>query len=155
MAKISEPVIKIVNVNKRKWFDTVRYHVLLQKVARRVDDDDVLHLLKLQLKASRKRGIPQGGVISRLLSNVYLNEVVKPMLRGWVNYFAVGHSSRCLSFIRNWVEHKVRRHLGRARQRQGFGWKRWSRRWLYDTLGLFDEYRVRYQRSVLKVVPAP
>ena len=81
-------------------------------------------------------------------------EVINPILRGWVNYFAVGNSSRCFSFIRNWVEQKVRRHLGRARQRQGFGWKRWNRRWLYDTLGLFDEYRVRYRRSALKVVPA-
>jgi RNA-directed DNA polymerase len=31
----------------------------------------------------------------------------------------------------------------RARKREGFGWKRWSRRWLYDTLGLFNDYRVR------------
>ena len=30
----------------------------------------------------------------------------------------------------------------RARKRKGCGWKRWSRRWLYDTLGLFGRYRV-------------
>ena len=60
-------------------------------------------------------------------------DVINPILRGWVNYFAVGDSSRCFSFIRNWGDQKVRRHLARARQRQGFGWKRWSRRWLYDT----------------------
>ena len=28
--------------------------------------------------------------------------------------------------------------------RQGFGWKRWSRRWMYGTVGLFTDYRVRY-----------
>ncbi len=35
-------------------------------------------------------------------------------------------------------------HLMRARNRRGFGWKRWSTAWLYDTLGLFADYRVRY-----------
>src|SRR5262249_53684657 len=45
--------------------------------------------------------------------------------------------SRCFSFIRSWVEKKIRRHLARACQRQGFGWKRWSREWIYETLGLF------------------
>ena len=33
----------------------------------------------------------------------------QPVLRGWVNYFAVGHSSECFSFIKDWVEKKVRR----------------------------------------------
>ena len=70
-------------------------------------------------------------------------ELINPILRGWVNYFAVGHSSRCFSFIRDWVEKKVRRHLMRARKLRGFGWKRWSRRWLYQELGLYDQYRVQ------------
>jgi hypothetical protein len=42
-------------------------------------------------------------------------------------YFAVGHSSECFSYIKDWVEKKVRRHLAHARKRQGFGWERWSR----------------------------
>ena len=52
-------------------------------------------------------------------------------IMGWVNYFAVGHSSECFSFIKDWVEKKVRRHLAHARKRKGFYWKRWSRSWLY------------------------
>jgi hypothetical protein len=39
-----------------------------------------------------------------------------------VKYFAIGHSSRCFSYIRYWVEKKIRRHLARACQRQGCGW---------------------------------
>ena len=80
-------------------------------------------------------------------------EKINPILRGWVKYFAIGHSSRCFSFIRHWVERKIRRHLGRACQRPGFGWKRWSREWLYKTLGLFSEYRVCYAPSLSVVAP--
>jgi RNA-directed DNA polymerase len=70
-------------------------------------------------------------------------QLINPILRGWVNYFAVGQSSRCFAYVRDWVEKKIRRHLMRARKRRGFGWKRWSRPWLYEGLGLFNNYRVR------------
>src|SRR6266702_5369732 len=46
------------------------------------------------------------------------------------------------------------RHLMRARKRQGFGWKRWSREWIYNVLGLFNDYRVRRSASLPKVAPA-
>jgi RNA-directed DNA polymerase len=69
-------------------------------------------------------------------------QLINPIVRGWVNYFAIGDAGRCFGYIKDWVEKKVRRHLMRSRNRQGFGWKRWSRRWLYDELGLFNDYRV-------------
>jgi RNA-directed DNA polymerase len=264
---------RVIDLDLRAYFDTVRHHRLLEKVACRVADDEVMRLLKLILKASGKIGVPQGGVISPLLSNIYLTEVdrmlerakettrcgkycyveyarfaddlvvlidahprnswllgavstrlreefaklqvevneeksrtvnldcgesfgflgfdfrrlrslknrvwrahytpklkkrtallrklkevfrrfqsqpvdrvvqlINPMLRGWVNYFAIGHASECFSFVKDWVEKKVRRHLGRSRNRRGFGWERWSRRWLYEDLKLFNGYRVR------------
>ena len=80
-------------------------------------------------------------------------EQINPLLRGWVNYFAVGNSSRCFSFVRSWVEKKIRRHLMRAQKRKGFGWKRWSSAYLYEQLGLFNEYRVRHQQVLPKVAP--
>jgi RNA-directed DNA polymerase len=269
---IVESKTRIIDLDLRAYFDNVQHHLLLEKVARRVRDDAVMHLLKVMLKATGKKGVPQGGVISPLLSNLYLTEVdrmlekaidttrygkytsiqyarfaddlvilidahprhdwlikavnrrlreelaklrveineeksrvvdlargdsfgflgfefrrilslkgvwrpnytpklkkrtallgklrdvfrrfasqpvgrvvqlINPILRGWVNYFAVGHSSRCFSFVKDWVEKKVRRHLMRARKRKGFGWRRWSRQWLYGELGLFNGYRVR------------
>jgi len=78
--------------------------------------------------------------------------LMTPIVRGWVRYFAIGDASRCLSFVKDWVEKKVRRHLMRARKRRGFGWKRWSRQWLYKGLGLFNDYRV--QRPQRKALPA-
>jgi len=80
-------------------------------------------------------------------------ELINPILRGWVNYFAVGHSSRCFTFIKDWVEKKIRRHLMRARLRPGFGWKRRSRQWLYEKLGLFQEYRVHRHDPPSKAQP--
>jgi RNA-directed DNA polymerase len=68
---------------------------------------------------------------------------INPILRGWVNYFRVGHSSSCFAMVKQWVEKKVRQHLMRARGRKGFGWKRWSSKWLYDRLGLFNDYQLR------------
>ena len=273
----------VIDFDLSSYFDTVRHHIVLARVARRVKDDTVLWLLKLVLDASGKQGVPQGGVISPLLSNLYLNEVdqmleraravtghergtaveyarfaddlvilvnshssqrwlrqavekrlreelaklhvevneaksrkvdlergesfgflgfefrrirsrrgrwmplllpkgkkraallsklkdifrisrsqpvsgviekINPILRGWVRYFAIGHSSRCFGYIRYWVEKKIRRHLAKACQRQGFGWKRWSREWLYGTLGLFSEYRVSHPPFHSAVAPA-
>ena len=101
----------------------------------------LLGKLKEVFRGSRSQ--PVGGGI----------ETINPILRGWVKYFAIGHSSRCFSYIRYWVEKKIRRHLARACQRQGFGWKRWSREWLYGTLRLFNEYRIAYQPSSRAVAP--
>jgi len=73
--------------------------------------------------------------------------LINPILRGWINYFRVGNSSRCFGYVKDWVEKKIRRHLMRARKRHGFGWNRWSRAWFYDTLGLFNDYQVRYSQA--------
>ena len=283
--RVAEAIVqrktRVLDFDLRAYFDNVRHDRLLEKVARRIDDADIMHLLKIMLKASGKKGVPQGGVISPLLSNLYLNEVdkmlerarevtrngkytyveyarfaddlvvlidaykrhdwllgavtkrlreefaklqveindeksrtvdlergesfgflgfdfrylrslrgamrpqytpklkkrtallreikdvfrrhrsqpidrvislINPMLRGWVNYFAVGHSSECFGYIKDWVEKKVRRHMAHARKQKGFGWGQWSRPWLYDTLKLFNGYRVR--RDGPKAAPA-
>jgi len=90
-------------------------------------------LRRLKELFRRSRSQPTGGLIKML----------NPILRGWVQYFAIGHSSQCFSFVRDWVEKKIRRHLNRARLRPGFGWQRWSRQWIYNGLGLFNDYEVR------------
>ncbi|MCP4824970.1 MAG: group II intron reverse transcriptase/maturase, partial [Shimia sp.] len=71
----------VIDLDLRAYFDTVSHSLLLDKVAQRVDDDAILRLLKLMLKASGKRGVAQGGVISPLLSNLFLTEVDKMLER--------------------------------------------------------------------------
>ncbi|MDD2336377.1 MAG: group II intron reverse transcriptase/maturase [Geobacteraceae bacterium] len=285
--RVAEAIVfqktQVVDVDLKSYFDTVRHDILLKKVVERVNDDQVMHLLKLILKASGKLGVPQGGVISPLLSNIYLNEIdkmlerakettrngrytrieyarfaddlvilvdgyyhkcewlvkavykrlleelvkldvqinaektrqvdltqgesfaflgfdfhrvktlrgkwgvritprikartalltklkeifrrflsqpadrvielINPILRGWVNYFRVGHSSRCFGYVKDWVEKKIRRHLMGARNRKGFGWNRWSSLWIHRNLGLFSDYRVRHMTET-KALPA-
>jgi RNA-directed DNA polymerase len=283
--KVAEAIVKgktrVIDVDLKSYFDTVRHDILFSKIAERVNDKDIMRLIKLIVKSGGKRGIAQGSPISPLFSNIYLNEVDKmlekakkatnsdgylhieyarwaddlvilvdshskwkwlekaaykrlreelekldvtlneektktvdlemgetfdflgftfrrckskngkwwPMktpkkearkkilgklkevfrryrsqstqklietinriLKGWVNYFRIGHSSRCFGYVKDWVYKKVRRHLMRSRGRSGYGWKRWSREWMYGTLGLYSDYKVRrYQLS--KVQP--
>src|SRR5207344_2185714 len=72
---------RVIDIDLRSYFDNVRHDRLLAKVAQRVDDADVMHLLKVMLKAGGKQGVPQGGVISPLLSNIYLTEVDRMLER--------------------------------------------------------------------------
>jgi RNA-directed DNA polymerase len=86
----------VVDADVAQYFDTIPHAELLQSVARRVADGKILHLLKLWLKSpveerdergnrrltggkKSKCGTPQGGVVSPLLANVYINR----LLRHW------------------------------------------------------------------------
>jgi RNA-directed DNA polymerase len=83
--RVAEAIVqrktRVLDFDLRAYFDNVRHDRLLAKVAQRVADADILHLLKVMLKASGKKGVPQGGVISPLLSNLYLNEVDRMLER--------------------------------------------------------------------------
>ena len=72
---------RVLDFDLRAYFDNVRHDRLLEKVAQRVNDADVMRLLRVMLKASGKKGVPQGGVTSPLLSNIYLNEVDRMLER--------------------------------------------------------------------------
>ena len=52
---------RVIDVDLKAYFDNIRHHLLLAKVAQRVNDPEVLHVLKLMLKVSGKKGVAQGG----------------------------------------------------------------------------------------------
>jgi group II intron reverse transcriptase/maturase len=89
----------LIELDIRKYFDTIDHHLLMAVVRQRVRDGVVLRLIGKWLHAGvmeegalwyPEAGTPQGGVLSPLLANVFLHEVldqwfertVKPRLRG-------------------------------------------------------------------------
>jgi RNA-directed DNA polymerase len=123
-AGILRGLTRVVDVDLSGYFDNIKHHLLLEKVARRVQDEDIMHLLKLVLKANGEKGVPQGGVISPLLSNLYLNGVDEMMERAREVTQSNGHYN--LDFIRsaddmvilvhghpkeNWLLEKVQKRL--------------------------------------------
>ncbi|MBE0448312.1 MAG: group II intron reverse transcriptase/maturase, partial [Actinobacteria bacterium] len=65
----------VVDMDIERYFDNVCHHILFAQVAKRINDDKIMRLLKLIVKAGGKRGVGQGAVISPLLANIYLNQV--------------------------------------------------------------------------------
>ena len=84
----------VVDADLSKYFDTIPHGELMRSVARRIIDRNVLRLIKMWLKVpveerdekgnrrmtggrKNNRGTPQGGVISPLLANMYMNRFLK------------------------------------------------------------------------------
>jgi len=65
----------VVDVDLSSYFDTIRHPKLLDFIAKRVQDPDVLRLVKQIIRAAGRTGVPQGGPFSPLAANIYLNEV--------------------------------------------------------------------------------
>jgi RNA-directed DNA polymerase len=79
LAEVRRSVLRrmstIIDVDLSRYFDTIRHSVLLDKIAKRIQDPQVMHLVKQILKAGGQIGVPQGGPFSPLAANIYLNEV--------------------------------------------------------------------------------
>ena len=85
--KLKEGKTEVLDADLSKYFDTIPHDKLLKLIGLRISDVHVIHLIKLWLKApviedgkmgggkKTKVGTPQGGVISPLLANIYLNLV--------------------------------------------------------------------------------
>jgi RNA-directed DNA polymerase len=73
----------VVDVDLKSFFDDIRHAPMLAKVARRVQDDRVLGLIKQFLRSTGKKGIPQGSPLSPLLANVALNDLDHALGRGY------------------------------------------------------------------------
>jgi group II intron reverse transcriptase/maturase len=90
---------EIYDVDLEKYFETVEHAKLLKLVAQRVSDGRILHVIKQWLSCGyvedgqhrqSKRGTPQGGVISPLLANIYLNPVDQAFERNGIGNISNG-----------------------------------------------------------------
>ena len=82
----------VIEGDIKSYFDTVHHRKLLSILKRRIADKDIIDLIWKFLKAGvmedglfarTETGVPQGGVISPLLANVYLNEFDKWAEKKW------------------------------------------------------------------------
>jgi len=99
-AVMTKPVNYIVDMDIEKFFDTVDHKKLMELLRKRIADPSILRLIGRFLKAGVMeegkyyqvdRGTPQGGILSPILSNIYLHycldlwfeKVVKKQMRGF------------------------------------------------------------------------
>jgi len=101
----------------------------------------VLPSRKAQMSLREKVRQITGPWVQKKVGEV-IAEDVNPVVRGWVNYFRIGHSARTLNKVRNFVLCRVRRYMRRKQKRHGYGWKKLDSNFFYGTLGLYYDYRV-------------
>ncbi|MGB8417635.1 group II intron reverse transcriptase/maturase [Paraburkholderia sp.] len=79
LAEVRRSVLRrmstVVDVDLSRYFDTIRHSTLLDRIAKRIQDPQVLRLVRQVIKAAGKVGVPQGGPFSPLAANIYLNEI--------------------------------------------------------------------------------
>lgn len=98
----------VVDVDLEKFFDRVNHDILMERLARRIEDKAVLRLIRRYLVAgimdggvvmARYEGTPQGGPLSPLLANVLLDEVDRELERRGHRF--VRYADDCNVYVRS------------------------------------------------------
>ena len=98
----------IVDIDLEKFFDTVHQDKLITIVRKTVKDGEVVSLIRKFLNAgvmengivsATKKGMPQGGNLSPLLSNIMLNELDKELEARGLNF--VRYADDCMIFVKS------------------------------------------------------
>lgn len=117
----------VIDLDIEKYFDTVNHDKLISILREKVDDSHTLHLIRKFLQAgvmdnglvsSTTIGVPQGGPLSPILSNIYLDKFDKELeLRGLhfvryaddCNIFVKSDvaANRVMKSVTSWLERKL------------------------------------------------
>ena len=142
---VNDGYVYVVDMDLEKFFDTVCQSKLIEVLSRTIKDGRVISLIRKYLNAGvisrgvfekTEAGMPQGGPLSSLLSNVMLNELDRELtkrnngwgneyramkltqyVRGWVNYFSLADMKGLLKETDEWLKHKIRTIY----------WKQWKK----------------------------
>lgn len=118
----------VIDLDIEKYFDTVNHDKLISILRERINDAKTLRLIRHFLQAGvmenglispSKEGVPQGGPLSPILSNVYLDKLDKELeTRGLCfvryaddcNIFVKSEmaANRVMKSVTNWLERKLR-----------------------------------------------
>lgn len=98
----------IVDLDIEKYFDTVNHDKLISILRENVNDRRTLHLIRSFMRAgvmdngfvsSNTRGVPQGGPLSPVISNVYLDKFDKELEARNLNF--VRYADDCIIFVKS------------------------------------------------------
>lgn len=134
----------VVDIDLKSFFDEVDHDRLMWRVGQVERDKRVLRLIGRYLRASRvtggqverrTRGMPQGGPLSPLLANLYLDALDKELERRGLSFcryaddvmiFVASERSaeRVLSSVSAWIEKHLRLRVNRSKSGTGRPWDR-------------------------------
>jgi len=81
---------------------------------------------------------------------VKVENIVKeltPVVRGWVNYFRIANSSRKFGKIKFYTAQRIRKFMRRHRGKVGYGYKQYPDTFLYQKLGVYNDYCVSWAKT--------
>ena len=117
----------VIDFDIEKFFDTVNHDKLISTLRERVKDDKTLHLIREYLKAgvmengivsATTEGVPQGGPLSPVLSNIYLDKLDKELEARGLHFVRYADdfdifvrsemaADRVMKSVTSWVERKL------------------------------------------------
>ena len=98
----------VIDLDIEKYFDTVNHDKLISTLREQINDKTTLHLIRSFLKAGimedglvkpNKLGVPQGGPLSPILSNIYLDKFDKELEERGLHF--VRYADDCNIFVKS------------------------------------------------------